>query len=118
MFEDIHIPRLPPDHPFHEDTQARRIAPRVNHQMHIVGHQAIGIELTSQLLFPFPQIIEILQVIAIVRKGHLAIMSTLDHMMGKMRRIIRAVRGMGEKNSRHASKNKSVAFFLSLYSTR
>ena len=53
--------------------------------MDMVCHQAEGINFTSIELFPFSQIIKIVIIVVAGRKNRLAIMTTLDDMMGIVR---------------------------------
>ena len=85
MFTGIDIPRLPSGHSFHECASSRRVLPRIHDEVHVVGHHTVGIDTTSQRLFPFPQIIEGVLVIRVVRKDHLAIVPPVHDMMRELR---------------------------------
>jgi len=45
----------------------------------MVGHQAIGVDLATQFLLPFPEIFQIIGIVIIAGKNTLAVMITLDH---------------------------------------
>jgi len=59
--------------------------PRIHDEVHVVGHQTVGVDTTAQLLFPFPQIIEGVLIIVVIRKHHLRIMPPVNHMMREVR---------------------------------
>ena len=77
----------------------------------MVGHQTVGVDTTAQLLFPFPQIIEGVLIIVVIRKHHLRIMPPVNHMMREVRENDSGGTGMAQQDSRNEPKNKSVPFF-------
>jgi len=52
----------------------------------MVAHQAIGIHLAAELGFPQPEIVEIIEIILITGKDYLPVMTSLDYMMGGVRK--------------------------------
>lgn len=44
----------------------------------MVGHQTVSVNFTSQLDFPFPEIIKVIQVITISSKHHLSVVTALN----------------------------------------
>jgi hypothetical protein len=51
-----------------------------------IGHLAVTVNFTTQLCFPFPESIKIIQVVAISGKHNLTVMASLDDMMGAIRK--------------------------------
>jgi hypothetical protein len=52
----------------------------------MVGHQAIGVNLTAQFGFPLSQIVEIIEIISIRAKDYLPVMASLNDMMWAVRK--------------------------------
>lgn len=62
----------------------------------MVGHQTVVIDSTAQLLFPFPQIVEVVLVIRVLCKKGLPFMPPLNHMMREARENVSGSMGNGK----------------------
>jgi hypothetical protein len=69
---------LSTSYPFHEQTQIFSLISWIDNEMDMVGHQTVSVNFTSQLDFPFPEIIKVIQVITISSKHHLSVVTALN----------------------------------------
>ena len=74
--------RLPPRHPLHQHAEMFGGVAGVDDEMHMVGHQAVCIDLAIVGGLPGGEIGEVIAVVVGVGKDRLAIVTTLDDVVG------------------------------------
>ena len=81
-FQVVHIAGLAAGDTLHEAAQILRFGSRVDNQVHVVCHQAESVELAAESRFPFGEVVEIVVIVVIAAKDDLAVVTTLDHVVG------------------------------------
>lgn len=78
----------------------------------MVGHQAIGVDLTAKFAFPLLERVKVIVIVVIAGKNHLPVMPPLDDVMRAMREKESGLPGHGETylQPEMMSNNISVPF--------
>jgi hypothetical protein len=69
-------------HLFHQSRKGFRIVTGINNQVNVVGHQAVCIKTAAKLVFALHEIVQVVEVVIIMDKNRLTIVSSVDHMVG------------------------------------
>jgi hypothetical protein len=70
----------------HEPRNTRSLARR-HQQVHVIGHQHVGVQRHAKSTLTFPKAVQTLTVLVFAEKARIPVVSTLYHMHGDIRQI-------------------------------
>jgi hypothetical protein len=81
VFQFIDITSLSARYSLHQQAQVFRVITRIDNQMNMICHQAVGMYLALKFCFPLLKSVEIIEKVIVSGKHSLSVMPTLDDMM-------------------------------------